>query len=105
MYISVLTLGEIRQGIEQLKRRDIQSATTLECWLKQIETQSTRLILPVTQGIADCWGRINVPNKMPVIDGFLAATALVHNLTLVTRNIKDVERSGVKLLNPFFESS
>ena len=101
LYISVLTLGEIRQGIEQLKRRDQQAAKSLECWLKQIETESANFLLSVTQEIADCWGKINVPDKMPVIDGFLAATALVHDLTLVTRNIRDVERSGVKLLNPF----
>ena len=58
-------------------------------------------MLAITPEIADCWGRINVPDKLPVIDGYLAATALVHDLTLVTRNVKDVERSGVKLLNPF----
>lgn len=105
LYISVLTLGEIRQGIEQLKRRDEQAAKSLEIWLKQIETDSARLILPVTQEIADYWGQVNVPDKMPVIDGYLAATALVHDLMLVTRNVSDVERSGVKLLNPFLEQS
>jgi len=61
--------------------------------------------LPVTQAIADHWGYINVPDKLPIIDGFLAATALVHDLTLVTRNVRDVERSGVKLLNPFLEKA
>lgn len=64
---------------------------------------SQSLILPVTHAIAECWVIINVPDKMPVIDGFLAATALVHDLTLVTRNVRDVEHSGVKLLNPFYE--
>ena len=105
LYISVLTLGEIRQGIEQIKRRDALAANTLEIWLKQIEQESNRLILPVTMEISDCWGCINVPDKLPVIDGFLAAIALVHDLTLVTRNIRDVERSGVKLLSPFLEES
>lgn len=105
LYISVLTLGEIRQGIEQLKRKDPLAAKSLESWLEQIETDSARLILPVSQEIADCWGHINVPDKMPVIDGYLAATALVHKLTLVTRNVSDVERSGVKLLNPFLKDS
>jgi predicted nucleic acid-binding protein len=105
LYISVLTLGEIRQGIEQLKRKDEKAAHALDIWLKQIESDSVRLILPITQEIADRWGQINVPDKMPVIDGFLAATALVHNLILVTRNIRDVERSDVKVLNPFSEES
>jgi toxin FitB len=98
LYVSVLTLGEIRQGIEQIRRRDVIAAESLQCWFERLETGR---ILPITQKIADCWGRINVPDKLPVIDGYLAATALVHDLTLVTRNIKDVERSGVKLLNPF----
>ncbi len=101
LYISVLTLGEIRQGIEQIKRRDVQAATALEVWLTQIKAESMKLVLPVTQEITDCWGIINVPDKMPAIDGLLAATALIHDLTLVTRNIRDVERSGVKLFNPF----
>jgi hypothetical protein len=58
-------------------------------------------ILPVTQAIAERWGRLNAPDPLPVIDGLLAATALEHDLTLVTRNVRDVERSGVHLLNPF----
>ena len=61
--------------------------------------------LPITQAIAECWGRLNVPDPLPVIDGLLAATALVHDLTLVTRNVRDVERSGVRLLNPFLDDS
>ncbi len=101
LYISVLTLGEIRQGIEQIKRRDVQAAAALEVWLTQIKAESMNLVLPVTQEITDRWGIINVPDKMPAIDGLLAATALIHDLTLVTRNIRDVERSGVKLYNPF----
>ncbi|MEN9758011.1 MAG: hypothetical protein RL755_2198 [Pseudomonadota bacterium] len=98
LYVSVLTLGEIRQGIESLRRRDVIAAESLHSWLKKLEIGK---VLAITPEIADCWGRINVPDKLPVIDGYLAATALVHNLTLVTRNVKDVERSGVKLLNPF----
>ena len=98
LYVSVLTLGEIRQGIESLRRRDVIAAESLQSWLKKLEIGH---VLAITTEIADCWGRINVPDRLPVIDGYLAATALVHDLTLVTRNVKDVERSGVKLLNPF----
>jgi toxin FitB len=101
LYLSVLTLGEVRQGIERLRRRDPQSAISLERWLLQIETEFSPFILPITQVIADRWGCLNAPDKLPVIDGLLAATALVHDLTLVTRNIADVKRSGAKLLNPF----
>lgn len=105
LYISVLTLGEIRQGIEQIRRRDAQAAQSLQRWLSQIETDSARLILPVTQAIADRWGCLNVPDKLPVIDGLLAATALENDLVLVTRNVRDVERTGVRLLNPFEEAA
>ena len=62
-------------------------------------------ILPITQAIAERWGYLNVPDPLPAIDGLLAATALVHDLTLVTRNVCDVERSGVRLLNPFLDGS
>lgn len=58
-------------------------------------------ILPITQAVAERFGYLNSPNPLPVIDGLLAVTALEHDLILVTRNTKDVERSGVKLLNPF----
>ncbi|WP_437589389.1 PIN domain-containing protein [Sorangium sp. So ce1000] len=62
-------------------------------------------ILPVTQEIAETWGRLSVPDRLPTADGLLAATALVHNLILVTRNTRDVARIGVKLLNPFDEAT
>lgn len=101
LYVSVLTLGEIRQGVERIRRRDPMAADALQQWLRQVEAERNARILPITAEIADRWGRINVPDKLPVIDGLLAATALVHELTLVTRNVRDVERSGVTLLNPF----
>jgi toxin FitB len=105
LYLSVLTLGEIRQGIEQIRRRDLIAAQSLQQWLHQIETDAGPRVLPVTRLIADRWGQLNVPDKLPIIDGLLAATALVHDLVLVTRNVRDVERSGVKLLNPFIETA
>lgn len=105
LYVSVLTLGEIRQGIEQIRRRDPTAAQSLQHWLHRLETDNDQHILPITRMIADRWGRLNVPDKLPTIDGLLAATALVHDLTLVTRNVRDVERSGVKRLNPFSETA
>jgi len=69
-----------------------------------VETLMAGRILPVTQAIAERWGRLNAPDPLPVIDGLLAATALEQDLTLVTRNVRDVERSGVRLLNPFSAS-
>ncbi len=101
LYLSVLTLGEVRQGIERLKRRDEAQAAVLGRWLEGLAASYQKRLLPVDLGVVDAWGRLNVPDPLPVIDGLLAATALVHSLTLVTRNIKDVERSGVPLVNPF----
>jgi hypothetical protein len=101
LFLSVLVIGEIRQGIERLRRRDTIQSVRLEQKLLAIETCMAGRILPVTQAIADLWGRLNAPDPLPVIDGLLAATALEHDLTLVTRNVRDVKRSGVRLLNPF----
>ena len=101
LYISVLLLGEVRRGIEGLRRRDPTQAGVFEVWLAQLRRDYADRILPVTSEIAQEWGRINVPDPLPVIDGLLAATAIVHGLTLVTRNTTDFERTGVRLFNPF----
>ena len=105
IFLSVLVIGEIRQGIERLRRRDAIQSERLEHKLLAVETLMAGRILHITQAIAECWGRLNVPDPLPVIDGLLAATALVHDLTLVTRNVRDVEHSGVRLLNPFLDGS
>lgn len=103
IYLSVLTIGELRQGVEKIRRKDNITAESLEKWLKGVESLMVGRILPVTQTIAERWGYLNVPDALPVIDGLLAATALEHDLILVTRNVRDVKRSGVRLLNPFSE--
>lgn len=101
LYLSVLVLGEVRQGIERLRRRDPAQASVFDSWLARLRRDYTDRILPVTLGIAEEWGRMNVPDPLPVIDGLLAATARVHGLVLVTRNLTDLNRTGVPLLNPF----
>lgn len=101
LYLSVLVIGEVRNGIERLNRRDPAAAENLDRWLSKVENDMAGRILPVTTPIADRWGRLNAPDPLPVIDSLLAATALEYDLTLVTRNVDDVQRSGVKLLNPF----
>ena len=101
LYLSVLVIGEIRNGIERLRCRDPIAANNLEAWLLRVETEMAERILPVTSNIADRWGRINSPDPLPAIDSLLAATTLEHDLVLVTRNIADVERTGVRCLNPF----
>lgn len=101
LFLSVLTLGEVRQGVERLKRRDEAQAAVFEGWLEGLATHYRDRLLRVDLEVVDTWGRLNVPDPLPAVDGLLAATALVHGLTLVTRNTKDVARSGAPLLNPF----
>ena len=99
--LSVLTIGEIRRGIENVRRRDPATAKALERWLRRLVAEHRDRILPVDLAVTEEWGRLNVPDPLPVIDALLAATAKVHGLTLVTRNVKDVARTGVELVNPF----
>lgn len=101
LFLSVLVVGEIRQGVEGLKRRDPQQASVYEIWLETLKRDYADRVLPVTTEIAELWGRLNTPDPLPAVDGLLAATAHAHNLTLVTRNLSDVSRTGVALLNPF----
>jgi toxin FitB len=101
LHLSVLVLGELRQGVERLRARDAASAERLDRWLRRLAEGYAGRILSVDEPVAQLWGRLNVPDPLPAVDGLLAATALVHDLTLVTRNTKDVARSGARLLNPF----
>lgn len=101
LFLSVLVVGEIRQGVERLRRRDPKQADVFDRWLRALRRDYGERVLPVTAAIAEEWGRLNVPDPLPVVDGLLAATARVHSLTLVTRNAAQVERTGVNLLNPF----
>ena len=100
LYLSVLVVGEIRQGIERLRRRHPTQAAVFEAWLVTLRRDYADH-LPIPAEIAEEWGRLNVPDPVPAIDGLLAATARVHRLTFVTRNTADVARTGVQLLNPF----
>jgi predicted nucleic acid-binding protein len=101
IYLSVLTIGEIRRGIENVRRRDPDSAAVLDSWLARLREAHRDRILPVDQVIAEEWGRMHVPNPLPVVDGLLAATAKVTGLTFATRNVADVEGAGVDLVDPF----
>lgn len=100
LYTSVLVVGELRRGIESVRRRDAPSALALDHWLAGLTGDFADRILPVDQAVAERWGRLNVPDPVPAVDGLLAATALVHGLTLVTRNTRDVVRTVVPVLDP-----
>jgi toxin FitB len=101
LFLSVLTIGEIRLGIERLRRRDNVQADLLEQWLRGLSVAYHDHLVNVDTDIAEEWGRLSVPDQLPIIDGLLAATAKVRGWTLVTRNVADLTRSGVSLLNPF----
>jgi len=104
LFISVLTVGEIRLGVERLRRKDAASTEVIGHWLAGLVAGYQDHLVDVDARVAEEWGRLNAPDPLPVIDGLLAATAKVHGHTLVTGNVADLQRCGVALLNPF-ESS
>jgi len=101
LYLSVLVVGEIRRGIELLRRRDPARAEPFESWLAKIDAADGERILPVDRAVSDEWGRLSAVRSIPIVDGLLAATAKVHRMTLATRNDADVAGLGVAILNPF----
>ncbi len=102
LYVSVLTLGEIEQGIARIRDRgDGQQAAALGRWLRDVEAGFADRIVPITLRIASEWGSKHPEQPVPVVDALIAATARVHGWIVVTRNTSDFERSGVRVLNPF----
>jgi predicted nucleic acid-binding protein len=100
-YLSVLTIGKIKKGIVQHRRREFAAAQRLELWLNGLRELFAERILAVGDSEATLWGELAGNSALPVVDGLLAATALVHDLTLVTRNTKDFARIDVALLDPW----
>jgi predicted nucleic acid-binding protein len=98
---SVVVLAEIRRGIEMKRRSDLDQAEILDRWFAQMRTRLGDRVLAIDEPIADAWAHLGIPDPIPLVDGLLAATAMVHGLTLVTRNTADVARTGVSVLNPF----
>jgi predicted nucleic acid-binding protein len=98
---SVIVLAEIRRGIELKRRRDPAQGEALQRWFRQMRTRLGDRVLPVDEPVAETWALLGVPDPMPLVDGLLAATAKVHGLTLVTRNVEDFARTGVPLVDPF----
>jgi hypothetical protein len=101
IHLSVLVLGEIRCGIERLRRDDPAGARRLERWLDELIVEHASRILDVDREIADVWGRIRVARPLPGIDSLLAASAIARRLTLVTRNVRQLKGVELSLLNPF----
>lgn len=108
LYLSVMTLGEIRQGVAALPQS--KKRTILETWLEvDLRSRFAGRVLPVDREVADRWGWLMAQSqgkgmKLPVVDCLLAATALQHNLTVVTRNVRDFVLTGLNVLNPWEET-
>ena len=104
IFISVVTVGELRRGVELIRHRsDVRQANQLEKWLDVLLTEYQDHILDINQDIAQLWGRLRVPHPENALDKQIAATALIYELTVVTRNRKDFVKTGVRVLNPFTE--
>jgi hypothetical protein len=88
-----------------IRQRDLRAAAALERWLDTLVQAHSDRVLPVDAATTDEWGRLDARGSLPVVDGLLAATARVHDLTLVTRNVKDVARTGINVLDPFASTS
>ena len=101
LYLSVLTLGELRRGVAQKGRSDPAMALSLASWVNGIEFSFADRILGIDAATARVWGELSAQRSRPVLDTLLAATAIAHKLTLVTRNTSDVHDIDVPLLNPF----
>lgn len=101
LYISVLTLGEIKSGIIKVARKNPAAANTLSEWAQGIRRDFSNRIIGIDLEIAETWGRISAERSLPVIDSLLAATALVRGMTFVTRNVRDIGGTGVAILNPW----
>ena len=101
IFLSVLTLGELRKGVALKQHSDAVAASQLAVWVEGLQTHFSKRILSIDAATAKLWGDLSAQRPRPVIDTLLAATAITHDLTLVTRNTRDVEDTGVRFLDPW----
>jgi toxin FitB len=101
LYLSVLTLGELRKGVAAKRRTDMATGDQLSLWVDGIEANFTDRLLSIDAQTARLWGEFSAGRSLPVVDTLIAATAMNHGLTLVTRNIRDIESTGVRLMDPW----
>lgn len=105
LYLSVVTVFELERGVLLIERRDRQQGSRLRLWLEQnVLEPFERQILPIDTAIARRCATLHVPDPRPERDALIAATALTHGLTVVTRNVGDFEPMGVALLNPWTQT-
>jgi len=102
LFLSAITIGELRQGVEVIRHRgDSAQAARLERWLDRLTVDYADAILPFDQEIAQVWGKLRVPHPENPLDKQIAATALIHDLTVATRNTDHFEPTGATIVNPF----
>jgi len=102
LFLSAITIGELRQGTEMIRHRgDRPQALRLERWLDRIANDYADSILPFDEETAQVWGRLRVPHPENPLDKQIAATALIYDLIVVTRNSLHYEPTGVRVVNPF----
>ena len=101
LYLSVLTLGELRRGVAAKRRTDSVAGDQLSLWVDGIEATFGDRLLPLDAQAARLWGELSAVRSLPAVDTLIAATAMRHDLTLVTRNIRDIESTGVRLIDPW----
>lgn len=102
LYLSVITIGELRQGVEKIRHRgDAPQAQRLERWLLQVTSTYADRILALDEEIAHVWGHLRVPNPENPLDKQIAATALIHDLVIVSRNVSHYAPTGVRVTDPF----
>jgi hypothetical protein len=102
VYLSPVTVGELRRGVERLRcRGDLDQAARVEEWLQAVIADYQNHILPFDADAAQIWGKLRAPNPDHALDKQIAATAWIYDLTLVTRNVKAFQNLGVRVLNPF----
>jgi predicted nucleic acid-binding protein len=102
LYLSAVTIGELRQGVERIRYRgDKSQAQRLERWLMLVTSAYADRILPLDEETAHVWGRLRVPNPENPLDKQIAATALIHDLVVISRNVAHYAPTGVRVRNPF----
>lgn len=99
--LSVISIGEVARGIHMKRRRDPLAASNLERWLTTLQNLYRNSLIDIDEQIILEWGRIDALRTRGVSDGLIAATAIVHDLTVVTRNVADFADTGVRLVNPW----
>ena len=102
MHLSVITIGELRRGTDLIRHRgDAAQAASLEAWIATVLNDFSLNVISIDEDVAQMWGRLRVPHPENELDKLIAATAMIHDLTVVTRNVKDFAGTSVRMVNPF----